>query len=60
MTPEYARDWIRAWEAEVRRVTRQNGGEPWLLLADEWYTRAGVQVPALASATQRRPTACVT
>jgi NifB/MoaA-like Fe-S oxidoreductase len=30
---------------EVRRFTRDNGGEPWLLLADEWFTRAGLEVP---------------
>ena len=45
VTPDYARDWIRRWEREVRRISRENQGEPWLLLADEWYTRAGVEVP---------------
>ncbi|MBI4913068.1 MAG: DUF512 domain-containing protein [Acidobacteria bacterium] len=44
-TPEGAAAWIRRWEPEVRRRTRENGGEPWLLLADEWYTRAGIEVP---------------
>jgi len=41
----YAQDWIKSWEPEVRKVTAANDGEPWLLLADEWYTRAGIQVP---------------
>jgi putative radical SAM enzyme (TIGR03279 family) len=45
VSPDYARALIKAWEPEVRKVTAANGGEPWLLLADEWYTRAGVQVP---------------
>ena len=43
--PDYARTWARAWMPEVRRCTRENGGEPWLLLADEWFTRAGLEVP---------------
>lgn len=45
VSPAYAGDWIRRWQPEVRRITRLNQGEPWLLLADEWYTRAGVEVP---------------
>jgi putative radical SAM enzyme (TIGR03279 family) len=45
VTSLYAREWIRRWEQEVRRITRENAGEPWLLLADEWYTRAGIEVP---------------
>ena len=43
--PGFARDWARRWMPEVRRCTRENGGEPWLLLADEWFTRAGLEVP---------------
>jgi putative radical SAM enzyme (TIGR03279 family) len=43
--PEYARAWARHWMPEVRRTTRDNDGEPWLLLADEWFTRAGLEVP---------------
>ena len=45
ISPAYAGDWIRRWEREVRRITRENQGEPWLLLADEWYTRAGARIP---------------
>lgn len=43
--PAFARDWASRWIPEVRRYTRDNDGEPWLLLADEWFTRAGVEVP---------------
>lgn len=43
--PEYARAWVERWTPEVRRYAKANGGEPWLLLADEWFTRAGVEVP---------------
>lgn len=43
--PAFARDWARRWSPEVRRLARENGGEPWLLLADEWFTRAGLEVP---------------
>nr|WP_320131906.1 DUF512 domain-containing protein [uncultured Holophaga sp.] len=42
---DYARSWVDRWVPEVRRYTRENDGEPWLLLADEWFTRAGVEVP---------------
>ena len=43
--PDYARDWVRRWAPEVRKYTEANAGEPWLLLADEWFTRAGLAVP---------------
>ena len=43
--PAFARAWAQAWMPEVRRTTRDNAGEPWLLLADEWFTRAGLEVP---------------
>ena len=43
--PGFAREWAQRWMPEVRRRTRENGGEPWLLLADEWFTRAGLEVP---------------
>jgi NifB/MoaA-like Fe-S oxidoreductase len=43
--PAFARDWVRRWIPQVRRYTRENAGEPWLLLADEWFTRAGLEVP---------------
>jgi putative radical SAM enzyme (TIGR03279 family) len=46
VAPEFAREWVRRWTPEVRRSTRDNGGEPWLLLADEWFTRGGLDVPA--------------
>jgi len=42
---DYAREWVQRWTSEVRRYTKAHEGEPWLLLADEWYTRAGVEVP---------------
>ena len=43
--PDAAQTWIARWCPEVRRYARENGGEPWLLLADEWFTRAGATVP---------------
>jgi NifB/MoaA-like Fe-S oxidoreductase len=43
--PGFARDWAARWMPEVRRCTRENGGEPWLLLADEWFTRGQMEVP---------------
>jgi len=43
--PEYARLWVERWAPEVRKYAQANDGEPWLLLADEWFTRAGIQVP---------------
>ena len=46
--PAFARDWAVRWTPEVRRYSKANGGEPWLLLADEWYTRAGIEVPGRA------------
>ncbi|HJW72287.1 MAG TPA: DUF512 domain-containing protein, partial [Geothrix sp.] len=41
----FAREWVARWMPEVRKYTRANDGEPWLLLADEWFTRAGIEVP---------------
>lgn len=43
--PAFARDWVARWTPAVRRYAQANGGEPWLLLADEWFTRAGIEVP---------------
>jgi putative radical SAM enzyme (TIGR03279 family) len=43
--PAYAKAWVEAWTPEVRRRAEANEREPWLLLADEWFTRAGVEVP---------------
>jgi putative radical SAM enzyme (TIGR03279 family) len=45
MTQPFARDWVKAWTPEVRKYAAENEGEPWLLLADEWFTRARVDVP---------------
>ncbi|HWQ08527.1 MAG TPA: DUF512 domain-containing protein [Holophaga sp.] len=41
----YAKAWAERWVPEVKRLTALNDGEPWLLLADEWFTRAGMTVP---------------
>jgi len=41
----YAHAWAQRWTPVVRKFTKANGGEPWLLLADEWFTRAGLDVP---------------
>jgi putative radical SAM enzyme (TIGR03279 family) len=46
--PTFARDWVARWTPEVRKYAKANGGEPWLLLADEWFTRAGLEVPGRA------------
>jgi putative radical SAM enzyme (TIGR03279 family) len=46
--PAFARDWVSRWTPEVRKYAKANGGEPWLLLADEWFTRAGIDVPGRA------------
>ncbi|HJW73813.1 MAG TPA: DUF512 domain-containing protein, partial [Geothrix sp.] len=46
--PAFARDWVARWTPEVRKYAKANDGEPWLLLADEWYTRAGIEVPGRA------------
>jgi putative radical SAM enzyme (TIGR03279 family) len=43
--PEFARSWVKEWTPRVRRCSADNDGEPWLLLADEWFTRAGIAVP---------------
>lgn len=42
---DYAKAWVKRWTPEVRRYTQANDDEPWLLLADEWFTRAGVPLP---------------
>lgn len=42
---DYAREWVRRWTPLARKYAELNGGEPWLLLADEWFTRARVPVP---------------
>jgi putative radical SAM enzyme (TIGR03279 family) len=46
--PAYAEDWVARWTPEARHLAKENGGEPWLLLADEWFTRARVEVPGRA------------
>ena len=43
--PAYAADWVKRWTPEARHLAKENGGEPWLLLADEWFTRARIEVP---------------
>jgi putative radical SAM enzyme (TIGR03279 family) len=43
----YAAAWADKWEGEARRRAELNGG-PWLLLADEWFTRAGLRPPGRA------------
>ena len=45
MTGEFAQAWVKRWMPEVRKYTAANDGEPWFLLADEWFTRARVDVP---------------
>jgi putative radical SAM enzyme (TIGR03279 family) len=45
VSADYAHTWVKRWTPEVRKYTEANAGEPWLLLADEWFTRAGLEVP---------------
>jgi putative radical SAM enzyme (TIGR03279 family) len=46
--PAFAREWVRRWTSEVRARAQANHGEPWLLLADEWFTRGSVPIPGRA------------
>ena len=43
--PAFAAQWAKHWMPQVRHYTEANHGEPWLLLADEWFTRGNVPVP---------------
>ena len=45
VSSDYAHAWVQRWAPEVRKYSAANHGEPWLLLADEWFTRAGLDVP---------------
>jgi putative radical SAM enzyme (TIGR03279 family) len=45
IAPSFAQAWVRKWTPLARKYAERNGGEPWLLLADEWFTRAQVEVP---------------
>ncbi|MDR2561598.1 MAG: DUF512 domain-containing protein, partial [Holophagales bacterium] len=40
----YAGLWVKRWKSEAPRYALPDG-EPWLLLADEWFTRARIRVP---------------
>jgi len=40
----YAESWAKKWKWEASCYALPDG-EPWLLLADEWFTRAGIRVP---------------
>jgi putative radical SAM enzyme (TIGR03279 family) len=44
--PAYARAWVERWRPEATARRRAHDGEPWLLLADEWFTRAALPMPA--------------
>lgn len=41
----YALNWARLWKKRAYQYARQWDGRPWLLLADEWFTRARQKVP---------------
>lgn len=41
----FASNWIQRWMPESEKYIQKNNGEPWLLLADEWFTRAEMEVP---------------
>ena len=38
-------DWACSWKAVAQRYARERGGCPWLLLADEWFAKAGMALP---------------
>ncbi|MDR0498928.1 MAG: DUF512 domain-containing protein [Holophagales bacterium] len=42
---DYAAKWVNRWKKEARCFAKAWNGEPWLLLADEWFTRAGLTLP---------------
>jgi putative radical SAM enzyme (TIGR03279 family) len=46
--PGYAAAWAKARKNDATRLAKLNGG-PWLLLADEWFTRGGVKPPGRMS-----------
>ena len=41
----YASGWVRRWKRESRRYTIGGKKRPWLLLADEWFSKAGMKAP---------------
>lgn len=48
VTAAYAEAFIARWQPEAARLAEQNG-EPFLFLADEFYIKAGLPFPSLAS-----------
>jgi NifB/MoaA-like Fe-S oxidoreductase len=42
---DYAAKWVNGWKKQTREYAKACNGEPWLLLADEWFTRAGLRLP---------------
>jgi len=42
---DYATKWLNRWKNEARRYAKAWNDEPWLLLADEWFTCAGFRLP---------------
>ncbi len=52
VSDEFAKAWVERWTREARHYAEANGGEPWLLLADEWFTRGNVEVPGRAFYSQ--------
>jgi putative radical SAM enzyme (TIGR03279 family) len=46
IAPEYAADWACIWKKEATRYAAEWHGEPWLLMADEWFARAGLKLPS--------------
>lgn len=46
ISQEFAYKWVKYWTNEARNYAKKNNHEPWLLLADEWYTRASVPMPS--------------
>jgi putative radical SAM enzyme (TIGR03279 family) len=45
VTLQFASNWIKRWVPQATYYAQKNDGEPWLLLADEWFTRAEIEVP---------------
>ena len=42
----YASEWVKIWTKRAYEYSREWDSRPWLLLADEWFTRAGQRMPA--------------
>ncbi|MCL1892906.1 MAG: DUF512 domain-containing protein [Holophagaceae bacterium] len=42
----FAINWLNRWKREARKYAKNWFGEPWLLLADEWFTKSSQGLPS--------------